>query len=90
LLGEMPPPGELTQTERNILDILQSGSATPIEIFQKLDKYEKQLFLGDSSCWNILNGLAAQKLIKMEIDGKPTELDGLSFAQLKAVTINKL
>ncbi len=90
LLCEMPPPGELTQTELNILDILKSGAATPIEIFKKLDNYEKQLFLGDSGCWHILDGLADRKLIKIEGNEAIVSLCNLSFSQLKSIVVSKL
>ena len=51
----------LSRSERQILEILESGSKTPSEIFLKYQDYEEARYLGDWSFFHSINNLIVQK-----------------------------
>lgn len=59
-LEEYPAPGTgLTRTERFILEMIYTGAATPLALFQLFEENEEAPFMGDWSFWRILDGLSA-------------------------------
>lgn len=86
--AEFPGADGLGRTERQILEIIRSGEQSPVGIFRALGRYEKLPFLGDTSCWRLIDDLAARGLLRLS--GLPegrTVLDGLSGGELSAVRI---
>ena len=59
-----PADGGIGRSQKQLLEIISSGTHTFPEIFQAFDKYEKYMFLGDTHCLRLLDGLAAQSLIR--------------------------
>jgi hypothetical protein len=58
LFQEYPAPGDgLSRTQRQIVDSLLQGPRTPIEIFHYTQSREGRKFMGDWSCWRLLEGL---------------------------------
>jgi hypothetical protein len=58
-LEELPAPGSgLTRTERFILEMIYTGTCTPVALFHFFEENEEAPFMGDWSFWRILDALA--------------------------------
>lgn len=59
-LDEYPAPRSgLTRTETFILDMIYTGTATPVALFHFFEENEEAPFMGDWSFWRILDQLSA-------------------------------
>lgn len=87
-IDELPDRNGLSRSERQLLEIVSKGIANPVEIFRKFSDYEQIQFLGDSSCWGMLDRLADQNRIKITDENHGNiRLSGLSFEHLKKMRI---
>jgi hypothetical protein len=58
-MEEYPAPASgLTRTEAFILEMVYTGIASPLRIFQLFQEEEEAVFMGDWSFWRILDDLA--------------------------------
>lgn len=85
---ETPDAAGLGRTLRELLLLVRTGANTPFKVFKGMDAYEKYLFLGDSQCWNLLDGLAERDLISVTgPDGKHLCLTRAGTEELNTAVI---
>lgn len=63
---DVPDDSGLTRTERQLLTLAGEGITEPENIFRAFDRFEDLPFLGDSSCFHLLDELADRGFLKKE------------------------
>ena len=74
LLEEYPATGTgLPRTERAALEFLADASRSPVELFIAVQRREERVFMGDTTFWVRLQGLAAgdTPLITLDVGAEP-------------------
>lgn len=66
---EIPDQNGMTRTQRQILQIVNSGSRSFMEIFKGLDAFEEYPFLGDTACQRHLEYLVQKGFLETSPDG---------------------
>jgi hypothetical protein len=77
LLEEFPSDvNGLSRTERQILDVLSEGPRSPEQAFIGSARLEDDIWMGDSTFWAIVRGLAAapHALVRADVDHVPGRL----------------
>jgi DNA-binding transcriptional MerR regulator len=77
LLEERAPVG---RTDRQLLEALKTGPATPLELFFANQVREEAAFLGDTWCFRHLHELAQRGLVEPELPVPPPRGDRKAFA----------
>ena len=73
LLEEYPAVGTgLPRTERQILDGLARGVTTPVELFLDSQRLEERVFMGDTTFWTRVEGLARGARPLVRLGTRPT------------------
>jgi hypothetical protein len=73
-------PGQrdgLSRTERQVVELLGAGTSTPTDLFLATADREEHPFMGDSTLWNCLHGLASGPVpLLSPVDGGSLDLPG--------------
>ncbi|MGE4563294.1 MAG: DUF1835 domain-containing protein [Victivallaceae bacterium] len=60
----------LGRSERQLLAVIDAGNRTGSEIFRAFNKLEEHPFMGDTTCWRLLDKLAAKGRLVIDHIGK--------------------
>ena len=66
---ELPDQNGMTRTQRQILQLVNSGCRSFMEIFKGLDAFEEYPFLGDTACQRHLEDLVQKGFLEASPDG---------------------
>ena len=81
-LEEYPAVGTgLPRTERQILDGLSRGITKPVDLFVALQRTEERIYMGDTTFWARVEGLARGERPLVRLSGEPMR-DSLPAAEI--------